>query len=89
MAAIDHPAAQEPHLAVTNLSGILLTGLKALADAGEVEQACRLAGRACAVLRRAHGDEWRGFNILLHRLSRRTGPVGVAGARTGPSERQP
>jgi hypothetical protein len=77
MATVDHPATEEPHSAVTDLSGVLLTGLKALADAGEVEQACRLAGRACAILRRSHGDEWRGFNNLLHRLARRAGPVGA------------
>ncbi len=63
--------------AVTDLSGILLTALKALAGAGEAEQASRLSGRACAVLRHGHHREWQGFNALLHRLSRQTGPVGV------------
>jgi hypothetical protein len=61
---------------VADISGILLAGLNALAEAGEGEQACRLAGRACAVLRQAHRREWRRFNALLHRLARDTGPVG-------------
>jgi len=64
--------------ALSDLSGVLLAGLKALADAGEAEQACRLAGHACAALRDEHGAQWRSFNTLLHRLARRTGPVGTA-----------
>jgi hypothetical protein len=79
MAAIEHPVAKEPDSAVADLSAVLLAGLKALGDAGEADLACRLAGRACAVLRRTHGDEWRRYNTLLHRLARRTGPVGTAG----------
>ena len=79
MASTEAPATPEFDQAVTDLSGILLSGLQALADAGQVDQACRLAGRACVVLRRDHGAEWRSFNTLLHRLARRTGPVGVSG----------
>ena len=60
------------------LSAILLAGLQALADAGQGDEACRLAGRACAVLRHGESREWRRFNALLHRLAPRTGPVGAA-----------
>jgi hypothetical protein len=79
MASTEAPATPEFDQAVTDLSGILLSSLQALADAGHAEQACRVAGRACAVLRHHHGAEWRSFNTLQHRLARRTGPVGVSG----------
>lgn len=59
------------------LGDVLLTALKALAEAGETEQACRLAGRACMALRREDIGQWRRFNALLHRLAPRTGPVGT------------
>ena len=64
------------------LGDILLSGLRALADAGEAEQACRLAGRACAALRGRDETQWRRFNGLLHRLGPRTGPVGPMAARS-------
>jgi hypothetical protein len=58
------------------LSVILLASLEALADAGDAEQACRLAGRACAALRHEDLGRWRRFNALLHRLTPRTEPIG-------------
>lgn len=62
------------------MCAILLDGLQALADAGEADRACRLAGRACAALRDADDDRlWRRFNALLHRIAPRTGPVGMTG----------
>jgi hypothetical protein len=85
MKAIEYPATQAPNSAVTDLSAILLAGLKALADAGEADQACRLAGRTCAVLRSTHAAEWRRFNVLLHRLARLTSPVGRSAFATGSS----
>lgn len=63
--------------AIDALSAVLLDGLRALADAGEAEAACQLAGRACAALRQKDGAQWRRFNVLLHRLGPRSGPVGT------------
>jgi hypothetical protein len=48
---------------------VLLDSLRALADAGEVEAACRLAGRACVRLRHADSALARRFDVLLHRLT--------------------
>jgi hypothetical protein len=53
------------------LADLLVASIEALAGAGEVEAACRQAGQACAVLRRTDPGQWRKFNALLHRLSRR------------------
>lgn len=53
----------------TALIDILLASLEALAATGQVDAACRLAGRACAVLRKDDPIGWRKFNALLHRLS--------------------
>lgn len=53
----------------TALIDILLSSLEALAATGQVDAACRLAGRACAVLRNNDPSGWRKFNALLHRLS--------------------
>jgi hypothetical protein len=88
MATLDPLVTKAPDSAVADLSAVLLASLKALADAGEAERACRLAGRACAILRRAHGDEWRRYNTLLHRLAPRAGAVGTAEVRAALSERQ-
>jgi hypothetical protein len=48
----------------------LLASLEALAAAGQVETACRLAGQACAALRRSDPRGAHRFNALLHRLTR-------------------
>jgi hypothetical protein len=48
---------------------ILLASLTALAAAGEVEKACRLAGEACVALRRTDPAAARRFDVLLHRLT--------------------
>lgn len=55
---------------VVDLSGILLASLEALAAAGQAEAACRLAGQACAALRRSDPAACQRFNVLLHRLTR-------------------
>jgi hypothetical protein len=55
---------------VPGLAAILLSSFEALATAGQADAACRLAGKACAVLRGADPVQWRKFNALLHRLSR-------------------
>ena len=54
---------------------LLLDALRKLADAGEVDAACRVAGRACVVLRRSDPKSERRFNALLHRLTRRLEPA--------------
>lgn len=53
-----------------SLTELLMSALQALADAGEGERACRIAGHACAVLRHDDHAGWRRFNALLHRLTR-------------------
>ncbi|MGC2086369.1 MAG: hypothetical protein WA702_23750 [Bradyrhizobium sp.] len=54
---------------------LLLETLQKLADAGEVDAACRIAGRACAVLRQSDARGERRFDALLHRLTRQLGPI--------------
>lgn len=56
--------------AANPLTELLVGALQALADAGEVERACRIAGHACAALRHDDAVGWRRFNALLHRLAR-------------------
>lgn len=51
------------------LSEILLASVTALAGAGEVEAACRLAGQAYVALRRSEPGAARRFDALLHRLT--------------------
>jgi hypothetical protein len=52
---------------------ILLESLAALAGAGEVEIACRLAGRACVALKEPDPSASRRFDVLLHRLAPKLG----------------
>ena len=58
------------------ISAILRDSLLELSELGRADDACRLAARACAVLRRSQADEWHMFNKLLHKLSSRSAPVG-------------
>jgi hypothetical protein len=51
------------------LSEILLASITALAGAGEIESACRLAGQACVALRGVDPAMSRRFDVLLHRLT--------------------
>jgi hypothetical protein len=48
---------------------ILLASVTALAAAGEVETACRLAGQACVALRATDPAAARRFDAFLHRLT--------------------
>jgi hypothetical protein len=48
---------------------VLLASLEALAQAGQADAACRLAGRSCAALRGQDAGQWRRFNAFLHRRS--------------------
>ena len=50
---------------------LLLDALQKLAEAGQVDEACRIAGKACVILRRAVPNDERRFNALLHRLVRK------------------
>ena len=52
------------------MADILLESVAALAACGEVDKACRLAGRAYVALRRSEPWTARRFDVLLHRLSR-------------------
>lgn len=61
------------------LCEILRTSLHALATAGQSEAACRLAARACTLLRKENQGRWNKFNALLHRLSPMTGDIGTQG----------
>lgn len=56
-------------LAVQSLAQLLAASLTALAAAGEVEAACRLAGKACVDLRQSDPVIARRFDVLLHRLT--------------------
>lgn len=68
-AAHDHALDPSPSVRVTVID-ILLASLEALAAAGHADEACRLAGQACAALRQNDLVGWKRFNVLLHRLSR-------------------
>lgn len=65
------PGEHEVMTGAMRLPEILLTSLTALAAAGEVEQACRLAGQACVNLRVSDPAASRRFDVLLHRLTRK------------------
>lgn len=54
----------------------LLDALEKLAKAGAPDAACRIAGRACAILRTTNPAGMQRFNALLHRIARLSGPVG-------------
>jgi hypothetical protein len=56
---------------IEHMTGLLIEALQKLSDAGEVDAACRIAGRACVALRRFDPASERRFNALLHRLARR------------------
>ena len=68
-ASVQTPDAAEALAAARRLSEILLESIGALAGAGEVETACRLAGQACVALRRTDATAARRFDVLLHRLT--------------------
>lgn len=61
--------AVDPDAPTQKLVDLLITSLGALAAAGEVEAACRLAGQACVTLRHSDRAAARRFDVLLHRLS--------------------
>ncbi len=63
------PAALVAPQAQVNL--LLLDALQKLAGAGEVDAACRIAGKACVILRQTAPKDERRFNALLHRLVRK------------------
>ena len=65
----DDPDPHAPEAAAARLAEILLATIAALVSAGEVEAACRFAGRACVALRRSDPTSARRFDVLLHRLT--------------------
>ncbi len=67
----DHPALAPIISPQEQVTLLLLDSLQKLADAGEVDAACRIAGRACVILRTVAPKDERRFNALLHRLVRR------------------
>ena len=70
MTEADAPAG--PTELSSGLAALLLSSLEVLVAAGQADKASRLAGHACAVLRKADPGGWRKFNALLHRLSKLT-----------------
>ena len=52
------------------VADILLESVAALAASGDVDRACRLAGRAYVALRLSEPWTARRFDVLLHRLTR-------------------
>ena len=64
----DLPPAEQATAA--ELAAILLDSLSELAKAGNVEVACRLAGRACVRLRHREPQMARRFDVFLHRQTR-------------------
>ena len=69
MHALSEPNAADGSAAAERLSEILLESVAALAEAGELETACRLAGQACVALRITNPAAARRFDVLLHRLT--------------------
>ncbi|GAA4135444.1 hypothetical protein GCM10023067_59030 [Aminobacter aganoensis] len=67
-ADMDLPSTKQATAA--ELAAILLDSLGELAKTGNVESACRLAGRACARLRNAEPQMARRFDVFLHRQTR-------------------
>lgn len=67
--APDTPASPGTSGGQARMPEILLASITALAAAGEVEQACRLAGQACVALRGSDPAAARRFDVLLHRLT--------------------
>ncbi len=57
------------------IAALLIEALQSLADAGEADAACRIAGRACVMLRHGAPEGEQRFNVLLHRLARRLPPA--------------
>lgn len=54
---------------MSRIVNILVSSINALAQAGEVETACRLAGQACVALRQADLKAARQFDVMLHRMT--------------------
>jgi len=67
---VDATREQSADSALTvTVCNVLLDSLRALADVGEADAACRLAGRAYVTLRHSQPALARRFDILLHRLA--------------------
>jgi hypothetical protein len=75
LAGFDYAVLEPLATSEEQVIALLLDALRRLADVGEVDAACRIAGRACVVLRRSDPRGERRFNALLHRLTRRLEPI--------------
>jgi hypothetical protein len=51
------------------MARVLTQGLKALADSGQADLACRLAGQAYVAVRLSHPPVARRFNAFLHQYA--------------------
>jgi hypothetical protein len=71
---LDNSLRAPPTTAQEQVLVLLLDAVQKLADAGEVDAACRIAGRACVGLRSSDAKGERRFNALLHRLTRKLEP---------------
>jgi hypothetical protein len=63
------PAVSAEH-ALLMINRLFISALLAMAEAGEAEQACRLAAQGYSALRHCHPREAERLNGLLHRLTR-------------------
>lgn len=70
---VDHSESGHPSTPQAQVVVLLRDALQKLADTGEVDAACRIAGKACVILRDAAPRAERRFNVLLHRLVHRLG----------------
>lgn len=65
----ENVGAQAASASLSPIVDLLLASLAALAKAGDVEAACRMAGQACVTLRRIDPAAARRFDVLLHRMT--------------------
>ncbi|MDE2006735.1 MAG: hypothetical protein KGI51_09230 [Rhodospirillales bacterium] len=61
--------------AIAGLTRLLIVALRALADAGRAEAACRIAARGWSLLRASAPREAERLTAALHVLARRAGPI--------------
>ena len=54
---------------IAPICDLLLASLKTRADCGQADAACRLAGRACVLLRQSQPGIAKRFDVFLHRLT--------------------
>lgn len=60
---------------IAGLTRLLIVALRALAEAGRADAACRIAARGWSLLRRTAPREAERLTASLHGLARRAGPI--------------